>query len=166
LEVPTVSLPGTSVLAAFAGGEIDVSLTTDPLANHVAERGAARKWKNLTEVVPGLQLGVIAYGPKLLRNRELGTRFMRAYLRGVAQYREGKTPRNIEIASAFTGLTPEVIESSCWTFIEENGALSPATIDTYLEWAVERGYIDGLVDVSDYHDPEFVEKAASQLGAN
>ena len=112
------------------------------------------------EVAPGHQLGVILFGPRLLRDDpSLGLRFMRAYAKGVRQYGRGKERRNIEIISRATKLPPDLVERTCWQPVSPDGKVDPAPMVDYLDWAISRGYIEANLAVSDWWDPRFVEPA-------
>jgi NitT/TauT family transport system substrate-binding protein len=107
---------------------------------------------------PGHQNSVVAYGKRLLHDDpELGRRFMRAYLRGVRRYNEGKTPRNVEILSRFTKLPPDVVRRSCWLTISSDGRIRPDAVQRILDWSRKRGYLDGDIRVDQWWDPRFVD---------
>jgi hypothetical protein len=48
-------------------------------------------------------------------------RFLRAYLRAVAQYAEGRTQRNVEILANAVRLEPKLLRTICWPVIPADG---------------------------------------------
>lgn len=110
------------------------------------------------EVEPGHQTSVIVYGKRLLRDDpELGRRVMRAYLRGVRQFNAGNTPRNVEIVSRYTKLPREVVAKSCWTTSAPDGRLDPKAVQPFLDWALEKRYLDGPIAPAAWWNPAFLD---------
>jgi NitT/TauT family transport system substrate-binding protein len=112
------------------------------------------------QVAPMQQHGFVVYGRRLLRDDpELGHRFMRAYLRGVRRYSEGKTKRNVAIISAHTQLPASLIEHSCWLPIANDGRVEMASTQALLDWSLAQGYLDAQVPLEKWWDPRFVDAA-------
>ena len=117
----------------------------------------------MTTVAPAILRGatsgsLLAYGNRLLNeDPELGRRFMRAYLRGVRRFNEGKTARNVVILSRYTKLPPEVIRRACWITIASDGRIDPAAVQPLLDWALTEHYLDEPVPVSKWWNPKFLE---------
>ncbi len=84
---------------------------------------------------------------------------MKAYLKGLRQYTEGKTDRNVEILTEYTGLEADLVKRSCWPPMHSDGMIITDTIDAYQEWAVSKGYIEEVIPVDDYWDPSYIEQA-------
>lgn len=115
-------------------------------------------------VAPGQQHGVVMYGNRLLhKDPELGRRFMRAYLRGVRRYNEGKTKRNVEILTRHTKLPVEIIQRSCWLPIANDGHIDMASLNALLDWSKTQGYLDGDVPLATWWDPRFIDAANESL---
>jgi NitT/TauT family transport system substrate-binding protein len=115
-------------------------------------------------VAPGQQHGVTMYGKRLrLDDPELGRRFMRAYLRGVRRYNEGKTKRNVEIISRHTKLPLEIIQRSCWLPIASDGQVDMTSTNALLAWSKTQGYLDGDVPLETWWDPRFIDAANKSL---
>ncbi|HEX7978763.1 MAG TPA: ABC transporter substrate-binding protein, partial [Gemmatimonadaceae bacterium] len=91
--IETVRLPEAVLASSIERGTIDAVAVSEPGLTRSTKVG--NLWIRAQDVVPGFQWGVIAFSERLLtKDRETGIRFMRAYERGVEQYRQGKTPRN------------------------------------------------------------------------
>jgi NitT/TauT family transport system substrate-binding protein len=153
-------LPDSVLVDAFQSETIDGSVVTEPLLSFVLNSGEAVILAESQNVVGSLQYGVIAFGPNILNdNPELGERFLAAYLKGVKQYNEGKTDRNLEIISEATGETIDNLKSGCWPAIREDGSVDFQAINGYQQWSLDKGEIDNLVSEEQFWDPRFIEKA-------
>jgi hypothetical protein len=84
---------------------------------------------------------------------------MRAYLRGVARYSEGKTERNVAIISRYTKLPPEIVRRACWPRIAADGAIDPAGVTPFLAWARNAGYMEKDVPLEAWWNPSFLQAA-------
>ena len=152
--VHKVSVPSASVGRAFANGALDMTLIGDPERTRMLSSGEARLWMPATDFYPGFQLAYIVFGPRMLGpGRALGVRFLAAYLRGIARYREGKTPRNVAILAKRTGLPESVVRECCWIPVREDAEVDPATLQAFQEWAVARGSMKRTLPLSRILDP-------------
>lgn len=143
-----------------------VRLTTEPNLSGVLEDGWAEVIATAEEVAPGHQNALLVFGKRLLRDRpELGHRFMRAYLRGVRQYNEGKTDRNVASLAKHTKLPEELIRKSCWIAFRDDGFLQPEKVQPFLDWAHEQHLLDQPLTTSQWWDPTFVEAARTRKTA-
>jgi NitT/TauT family transport system substrate-binding protein len=108
-------------------------------------------------VVPGHQNAILVYGKRLLHDDpELGRRFMRAYLRGVQRFNEGKSERNVAILAKYTKLSPDLIRKTCWMAIANDGRIRKESIQPFLDWALQQGYLDGPIEMSQWWNPSYL----------
>jgi NitT/TauT family transport system substrate-binding protein len=150
-----------NLLEAVENDSVDIMKEGEPWVTRLLDSGLVTEWYPFQELVPDMQFGVIMFGPNFLVERpEVGIRFMKAYLKGVEQYNEGKTERNIEILAEFTELDVDLLQRSCWPPIHTDGMITTATIDEYQQWAFSKGLIEQVLPVEDYWDPSFVEAAS------
>ncbi|HQR46124.1 MAG TPA: ABC transporter substrate-binding protein [Thermoanaerobaculia bacterium] len=158
-------LAAASAAEAVAGGSIDVTYLAEPFLSRAVGPGRAVVWTPLSGIVPEAQLGVLLYGPSLVKgDREAGRRLMAAYLQAMRQYNLGKTPRNVEIISKETGLDPEYLRKICWTSIDRDGRIRPDSLLGFQRWAVRKGLLDAVVPVDSFWDPSFLDAARRILG--
>lgn len=154
-DVEQVYLPLPARMEAMNRGAIDMTVISEPWLTRMVEEGHQAVLM-VDDVVPDLQYSILAFGSRLLEEeREAGRRFVAAYLRAVRQFNEGPTPRNVEIASEFTGLDPETVRRVCWPPIREDGRIEEETLLAYQRWALEKGLIDRIVDIEELWDPYF-----------
>lgn len=157
-----VSIPTEATLQALHGGLIDMRISSEPEITQMRDLGIATPWLSFDEIVGDGQWGVIAYGKRLLRTeRGLGVRFLRAYLRGVRAYREGKTEDNVRILAAALKREPDLLRRACWPAVRADGQVSAAAVADFAAWARERGYAEENVDARRMIDARLVREATA-----
>jgi NitT/TauT family transport system substrate-binding protein len=163
-DVEMVDVPSPAEAEAFRNGAIDVATSAEPWTTRILEEGDAVLWIPAQELVPGFQSGLVLYGPTLLEeNREVGRRFMVEYLRGVRQYNEGKTERNVALVAEGTGLDVDLVRKACWISVRADGAVDTSSVLRYEEWALGQGLLDRVLAVEEFWDPSFVQYASGRL---
>ncbi|MBI3158388.1 MAG: ABC transporter substrate-binding protein [Chloroflexi bacterium] len=160
-------VPQDALIDALANGAIDGGTATEPLLTHILDSGNAVIFKSYGQLLPDMEYSYVLFGKRLTtENRDLGNRFMVAYLKAVRQlYNEGKSDHNIEILAAATGLDPELIARMCWLNLKPTGEINFATVQTFQEWALPHDLIDRMLTEEEYWDSGFVEYANQVLGA-
>ena len=161
-DVKTEYLPAPPArVEALRQGSLDVTFISEPWITRAADSGAGELWVPAAEVAPGFPLSMVNFGPSMLsRTDDVGARFLRAYLRAVAQYSEGTTGRNLEILSAVTKLEPEMMRRMCWSVIPERAMLEPQGLADFSAWAAEQGLADRALTVEEIWEPRFLLEAS------
>jgi hypothetical protein len=114
-------------------------------------------------VVPGLTYGFLVYGDRLTRrDRELGERFLAAYIEGVNTYGQGKTERNLAIVAAATGDDPALLAKACWPPFRTEGIDSTA-FGRFQDWAVGQKLLDRRIGHAEYWDDALVPAARKRV---
>jgi ABC-type nitrate/sulfonate/bicarbonate transport system substrate-binding protein len=158
--------PGDSTVTAKKSIEA-IRYVQEPNLSNGVSKGLYKIIATAESVAPHQQHGVVLYGKRLLSDDpELGRRFMRAYLRGVRRYREGKTRRNVEIIARHTKLPAEIIERSCWIPIAADGQIEMKSMNELLEWSLVHGYLDARIPLDQWWDPRFINAANESLPQN
>lgn len=164
-DLRLVRLQEAAAAAALEEGSLDLQHMSEPFLTRARQSARATVWKPASEIVPGAQMAVILFGPRLLtRDRHAGERFLTAYLRGVRQYNLGKTPRNVEILAGTTRLDPALVREACWEAIRPDGKINVESVLDYQRWAVGRGLLDAPLPPAKFWDPSFAEAANKALG--
>jgi ABC-type nitrate/sulfonate/bicarbonate transport system substrate-binding protein len=159
-----LEVPSAPEMDALEKGALDAAFVGEPWLSRNLERGA-QMWIRSQDVLPHLQFGFVMYGPNLLNgDPDVGRRFMIAYRQAIAQYLEGKTPRNVEILANSTGDTPELIRRSCWPAMRADGRIDMASVLEYQRWAKAQGYVETPATPAQIWDSSFVTYADSRLG--
>jgi NitT/TauT family transport system substrate-binding protein len=150
-----------NIIEAVENGSVDVMKEGEPWVTRDLDSGVVTEWMPFQEIIPDMQFGVIMFGPNFLVDRsEVGTRFIKAYLKGIEQYNKGKTDRNIEILAEYTELDVDLLQRSCWPPMHADGMIATETIDEYQQWAFSKGLVEQVLSVDEYWDPSFVEAAS------
>lgn len=135
-----------------------VRFISEPTLSAAVSEGWAGIVATSQHIAPGHQNAVLVYGKRLLHDDpELGRRFMRAYLRGVRRYNEGKTERNVAIVSRYTTLPADDIRRACWMAMANDGQIDPKSVQPFLDWALAEHYLDGPIPMTKWWNPTFLE---------
>jgi NitT/TauT family transport system substrate-binding protein len=162
-DIEIAEVPLASRQDAMNRASIDMTAISEPWLNRILADGHVA-YVNANEVVPDLEFATLVFGRSLLEEqREAGRRFVAAYLRGVERYREGKTPRNMEILEETMQLGAEELERACWPSVNADGAVEIGTLQKYQRWGVERGLVDRVLAPEEYYDPSFLPGSAGAV---
>jgi len=165
-DVENVDVSPPGAIGALKSGQIDVAFAAEPWITRILKAGNNVLWIPVRQVVPDLEHAFLEYGPNLLeKNPEVGKRFMTAYLKGVRQTSQGKTPRNIEIVVNNTRIKPKLLQDVCWRTWRQDGRMNTKALLEFQDWAFKKGLLDGKVPVQQFWDPRYVEHANKVLGA-
>ena len=159
-EIEKIVVPPPAQMDALAKRRIDFMVTTEPWLTRIIRSGHGVLWKRVQDVIPDFDYAFVRYGPSFLKkNPEAGRRFMVAYLKGVRQYNQGKTARNLEIMSKHTRLDKDLLSAACWPQIRNDGQINPQSKLDFQDWALATGLLDNKMPIENMWDPRFVEYA-------
>lgn len=159
-DIQVNDLPDNVIVDAFDAKTIDGMVATEPTLSFILGSGTAVTLAETQSVIGSLQTGVIAFGKDILQDRpEVGARFLAAYLKGVQQYNEGKTDRNLAILHEQTSEEMETLNNSCWPAIRTDGTIDFAGVQGYQQWAIGSGELDQLVTEEQFYDPKLLLEA-------
>jgi ABC-type nitrate/sulfonate/bicarbonate transport system substrate-binding protein len=156
-----ISVPNLAEVDGLQKGTIDYALSGEPWLTRTLAAKAARPWLSMDSLLHGEAYTYVLFGPSLLQeNRETGAAVMRGYLAAVARFREGKTPRNLDILTAALGESRELLERTCWPAVSSDGRLRTGDITAFQEWALAHKYIARAATIDQVWDSSFVTAAA------
>ena len=159
-----VERPPQGSLEALAKGVFDYCLISDPELTRGRGRGVLGPVIETSAVLPPIDLSFVYFGPSLLERRpDLGTRFLMAYVQGVARYTEGKTEGNVRALARATGLEEDLVREICWPPIRPGAVVDRDSVAMTLEHALARGRIEPGVSVDDLVDPRPLIRAQEAL---
>ena len=154
-KLDVMRVPDPVALRSFEKGSIDAIATSEPLLTRLESVGTL--WLTAEKIVPDFQWGAISFGERLLyKDRETGLRFLRAYSRGVAQYQQGKTERNVAIISKELGDSPDLIRKACWIAFRPDLRVNWQSIEEFQEWAKREGLQQQIVSRDQAMDSTFL----------
>jgi len=163
-DVNVKDIPLPTRLEGLKTGSIDIAAMSDPWTVRAVNAGSGVVWHPWQEYLPNLQFSIIMFGKNLLvNNPDLGKRFLTAYLKGVQQYNQGKTDRNVEIISKYTKLTPAEVKQSCWMSMRSDGKMDLTGMQGFQQWALDKGLLVSLVPNDKLVDLSFIDAANQAL---
>ena len=156
---------------ALERGEVDIVIGRRPkgVAGEVAT-GEVERWKVGDEVNPGLQARYILFSAPFMRERrEVGVRFLTAYLRGARDYCDAfdkgvGSDDTLAVLVEQTGETPDLLTSMKPLGFVPNGRADEARLTSDIEALVERGLMPTHATADMVFDRSFVEAAVAEIG--
>jgi NitT/TauT family transport system substrate-binding protein len=165
-DIEIVNLPNAARPEALRKGAIDLFLAFEPWVTITTQTGQGVIWVPAQQIIPDFPTAPLIFGPSIAdKNRDAGRRFMVAYLKGVRQYNLGKTERNLEIITKYTGMDRELLKKLCWPPIRDTGMINVESMMDFQKWAVKRGFLDKVVPQNQFWDPSFIEYANKILSS-
>lgn len=162
-DVHIEKLNETVEAQALESGALDALHVAEPFTTRLREEGH-RVLAHGGQLAPGAHISLMLFAPTLVEgNRQLGVRFMKAYLRGVKQYSEGMTERNIQILAKRGNYEAAMLRSICPPKIRPDGEVSVEWISKFQAWAVEQGFLDHVLERGAGIDMTFAREATALL---
>jgi NitT/TauT family transport system substrate-binding protein len=163
-DVEILNIPLAARLEGMGSGSVDIAAVSDPWTIRIVNAGYGAVWNPWQKLLPNFQFSINMYGPNFLeKNPEFGKKYMIAYLKGVRQYNQGKTDRNVEIIAKYTEMKSEEVKGSCWMSMRSDGMIDMAGMSGFQEWALAKGLQVSLVPAEKLLDMSFVEYANEAL---
>ena len=174
-DIERVYLGFPQQIAALQNGAIDAAFPTEPFASQAVRQGFATAFMSDDQIYPGHQISVMIYSDRFrTQRRDVGLRFMRAYLRAVraqnASIVDGRlTGRDgEEFISLITAQTPvkdrELLRNLRLSSTDDNGEPNVASLAEDFEIFRAEGLLEGKITLQDALDPSFAKEAAAALG--
>lgn len=161
-----------AMTAALTTGAIDAADQPEPTATLTTEAGGAAKWREVSDVAPGLQLTVVLFGPSLTTQRaDIAERWMAAYLKGVRDYHAAiikNGPERDEVVSILSPSTPVtdplLYAKMGFLYIDPNGQHNQDSLADQLRFAHEQGLMTNALDIQQVVDTHYAETAVENIG--
>ena len=174
-DVQHVFLGFPDHVAAMANGSIDASLANEPYPTIMERQGSAVRIMGNDKWYPDQQIAVLIYGNSLLNERrEVGMKFMRAWIRAVRYYNEALANGHVSsknanvVLDAFVEFT-DIKDRSLYTSmiassVNPDGKLNVQSLPDDLEFFKSQGLITTPVAVSAAIDGEFQAATVRSIG--
>lgn len=164
-DITVVRMTTQDTIAALENKALEATAAGSLLMGQLKALDYAVTLEPFHELLPDFQVAFMIFGPSLLEdNPDVGKKFMVAYLKGVRQYAQGKTERNLEIAQKYTGMDRETLLQSPWPPIYADGRINVEDVLAFEDWAYENDLIDKKVPSEQLIDTSFVDYANDVLG--
>lgn len=163
-DVVMNDIPTAGYVDAFTNKSLAVIVAPELHLSRILNGGNAVLLADAQDVTGAEQIGFIAFGKNLLRDHpDVGTRFMAAYLKGVLQYNQGKTARNLQIMSDATGETIETLQAACWVPINTDGSIDFSGIEGFQQWSIAQDQLEAPVTEEQFFDSRFITAGQALL---
>jgi NitT/TauT family transport system substrate-binding protein len=163
-DVDLKNIPNSGEVDAFANKTLAANLVPEPDLTVLLNAGNAVVLAGAENVLGNYQFAVIAFNQNLLQNnRDAGARFLAGYLKGVQQYSQGKTARNLQILTDATGESIDMLQKMCWVPIRGDGTIDFAGIEGFQQWSVAQDQLDNAVTEKQFWDPSFIASAQALI---
>ncbi|MQA87134.1 MAG: ABC transporter substrate-binding protein [Streptosporangiales bacterium] len=177
-DVRTEEIGFANQIAALANGSIDAAISIEPSTTSAVESGAAVRVARTCDLLSGYQTSGILYSDTFAEDKDLATKYMTAYLKGVRYYNDalsdGKLegPKGDEVAQTLVKHTqvddPELYKKIALHGVDPNGESDLPAIRGMLTFFSGRGVLDSDVDVNsvmnEAFDSTFLDAATKKLG--
>ncbi len=160
--------------AGFQNGALDAAIVAEPFITYILRQGSAAKLMGVDEYAPDFQNAVTLYGAGFARQREAGTKFMRALVHAMRFYNDALKDARlagpnadeviailVKYASLKDAATYREITSHG---VDPDGAVNVASLRQSWQYFRDSGQIDGSVPVDAVLDLSFVNAAVASLG--
>jgi NitT/TauT family transport system substrate-binding protein len=156
--------------AAIASGAVDGALIIDPFLSRTVQSGLAKVVSDLVEFVPsGGSIAPLVYSEKFAADRDAGTRFMKAYMRGVRVYNDaiGKDidkDKVIDIIAKAANVPTSVIANGFPAGLDPDQRINKDFLEMVQTFYFEQKLIEKKADIDKMVDASFADVARKELG--
>jgi NitT/TauT family transport system substrate-binding protein len=175
-DMETVFIGFPQQVAAFHNGAIDGSIMIEPFATAIVNAGDAARVVSTEDFYPDDQIGMVFFSEKFItERRDIGLRFMKAYVRALRDYNDGlkdgkfapgpKGEALVAIMAKGLGAPPEQIRGAYVQALDPDGKPAVESLRKDLEFFKAQGFVtDRSVGVDKVLDLTLVERAVKDLG--
>ncbi len=162
-------------LLALTNKAVDAALPAEPTATEMELSGVAVRAMTDDKIHPNHQISVVLYSAQFAVKKELATKFLRAYLRGLRDYNDAVEnahlvgPKGEAIIAILTEYSlikdPAVYRAMSVNACDPDGRLDMPSLLYDLDVFRKEGLIEGKVSLDDVVDTSFAEAVVTDLGA-
>jgi NitT/TauT family transport system substrate-binding protein len=143
------------MLPAFANKAIDAAIIIEPFLTNLLEIGDAVILERADTIYPNQQVAVILYSAEFAKRRDLATRYMVAYLRGVRDYNDAfvkkdptKRAELIDILAEHTPIKNKALyEKMAMPGLHPDGAVNVAGLKADQDYYIGAKLLDRAADL-------------------
>jgi NitT/TauT family transport system substrate-binding protein len=163
-----------ALMASLQSGQVDAVILNEPNISKVVSEGYGKIVVQVGDVID-YQTSGIFYSPNLVKDKETGIRFMKAYIKSTRYYydavlglKDGKLVPGanydevIGIIAKYTGAPIADVKLGL-PYIDRDGKLLSQDIKTQVDWYLSHGMIEKPVDVAKVADTSIWAQALQQM---
>jgi NitT/TauT family transport system substrate-binding protein len=157
------------ILAAFAGGSMDVAIVPEPWGAIAEDRALAARVRDASEYIPGAEIAMILFSERFARDRtDAARRFAVAYLRAARDYAdawENGRDRDaiLAILAESANIDPRILDKAGYLAVRRNGRIDDDALAGWLDWLSAHGYVPEKPDLASVVDHQFADYAVQVL---
>jgi NitT/TauT family transport system substrate-binding protein len=173
-DVNVLNLSFPDHLVALQNKSVDAGATIEPIATLAVAGGHAVEIMRDDQIYPNHQIATLIYAEDFAKKRELATRFMKAYVRGIRFYvkalKDGRLAGETadEVIDILTEYTPQknkdLLRKITPTGMDPDGKVNTASLQRDVDFYTAQGLVETKVDVSKIVDMSFADDAVKALG--
>jgi NitT/TauT family transport system substrate-binding protein len=168
LEIRHLAFP--HMVAALSGGRADAAIVPEPFLTLGSDAGAFTVLRSVGEILPGHQISVLLFSPDLLADEDVAVRYLRAYLRGVADYRAALVDGTVDPGPVIAAIMAHVpiedrslFDRMAYHDVDPGGAVDVDSLARDLAHHHAAGQVTDVPDLADLVDLRLVERARASL---
>ncbi len=157
-------------MAALKSGGVDAAFFIQPFGVKAVKEGFAEYLLDYSALPFKIQFTMLFFSEKLIKeDRQKGVDFLAATFKGVREYLraakgKGERVKVLDIASRFTNMPKDLLETFAWSYVDPNGLLLMDSLEMQQDWYLERKYIKQKVDYDKVMDLTLLEDALKKIG--
>ncbi len=160
----------SDAMAALKSGGVDAAFFIQPFGVRAVKEGFAEYLLDYSALPFKIQFTMLFFSENLLKSdRQKGVDFLVATFRGVREYLKaakgkGERAKVLDIASRFTQMPKDLLETFAWSYVDPNGILFLDSLEMQQDWYLERKYIKEKIDYTKFMDLTLLEEALKKIG--
>ena len=157
-------------MAALKSGGVDAAFFIQPFGVKAVKEGFAEYLLDYSALPFKIQFTMLFFSEKLIKeDRQKGVDFLAATFKGVREYLraakgKGERVKVLDIASRFTNMPKNLLETFAWSYVDPNGLLLMDSLEMQQDWYLERKYIKQKIDYNKVMDLTLLEDALKKIG--
>lgn len=174
-DIEKVYLPFSQQMTAYTNKAIDAAISSEPSTTTMVQNGVAVRFSGIDAFYPVQQTAMLLMNGRFFANKDVATKFVKAYLRGVRDYtatlKDGKIqgPKAAEMIDEISNMTgiknKALLEAAVPVFINPNGEMAMSSIKTDLDYFKSAGLVGSDIDPDKVVDTSLITAATKSLGA-
>jgi len=160
----------SDAIAALKSGGVDAAFFIQPFGAKAVKEGFAEYILDYSALPFKIQFTLLFFSENLLKSdRQKGVDFLAATFKGVREYLraakgKGERAKVLDIASRFTQMPKDLLETFTWPYVDPNGVISLDSLGRQQDWYLERKYIKEKIDIRKVMDLTLLEDALKKIG--
>jgi NitT/TauT family transport system substrate-binding protein len=155
---------------ALANKAVDGAMQIEPNINLGISQNVLVPFKDPSDYAPNEEISTIMYSPDFQKNKDLATRFMIAYLKGVraldSAYIYGSVNKDQvgKIMSDYLKTSTSALDKMNMPLLDPNGYVDPKAVQSDEDWYMKGGTVKQEVPADQVVNPEFAQAAVKKIG--